>query len=118
MIDILSLIELSIAIGIAVMMINIFRSYRQSGIKSLMLNITLAYVTFGISTTNRFLINSVFEISAVNNPLYDMLTLINYGVIFFALFFAMRAVHYARLLVQGFGDIDFAKKKETGNKWY
>ena len=116
MIDILSLIELFISIGIAIMRINIFRSYKKSGIKSLMLNITLAYVTFGISTTNRFLINSVFEISTINNPLYDTLTLINYGVIFLALFFSMRAVHYARLLVEGFGDLDFAKKKEASNK--
>ncbi|HLE06511.1 MAG TPA: hypothetical protein VI790_04100 [Candidatus Nanoarchaeia archaeon] len=116
MIDVLSLIELVISIGIAIMMANIFRSYRKSGIKSLMLNITLAYITFGISTTNRFLINSVFELSTVNSPLYDLLTLINYGVIFLALFFAMRAVHYARLLVQGFGDLDFAKKKEANNK--
>lgn len=117
MIDlVIGYVQVSIALIAVIAMVLTYKKFFNSGIKLLMLNITGAYFSFGISTIIRLIINLTIGHEAFGDPVYDLLIGLNYGIVFLAFAFAIRAVHYAGLISKGFGDINYARKGGSKSK--
>jgi len=112
MIDWLSFIESLISLVVVVMMAFTIKRFMRSSIRMLMFNITLTYITFGLSTIHNFFINTLF----IGSVIYDFMMMINYGLVILSFMFAMRAIHFAGVLIIGFGDASYGKKLSAKRK--
>ncbi len=106
MIDWLSFIESVISLVAVVLMAVTIKRFMRSSIRMLMFNITLTYITFGLSTIHSFFINTLF----IGSPVFEFMMVINYGIVILSFMFAIRAIHFAGVLIAGFGDAKYVSE--------
>lgn len=112
MIDWLSFIESVISLVAVILMAFTIKRFMHSSVRQLMFNITLTYITFGLSTIHGFFINTLF----IGLPVYDFMMMVNYGLVILGFMFAMRAIHFAGILITGFGDASYGRDLSAKRK--